>query len=1128
MIRRTTKILLEIVALISAGLAILVVMAAVKLSSGPLSVGFLTPYLVGALEPEDGSFSVSIDDAVLTWVGPGDGPGGSLAGGPRGGWEQSLQVRAVGVKISDPAGATRAEIPEMTIGFSGRALMRAQLAPTRLEVVGPRLILVRDEDGSIKLTDTPPPVATDNAATDESPAASPTAPPTESNATAEAPAAASEERDAERTQVSSDFAADLLSDILSPPGPSNKMGYLRSLMVLDADVTLIDRQLGMRWRAPSSTFLLRKGVGGLQLRSNFGVEIGGETAEFSLDGEYDTEDEEITAELKLADIQPALFASQAPLFAMLEDIKMPLSGTLRLRAGFDGTVQVFALDVTGGSGTILFPGEPEDAAVPVNALRLRAQLTDDLTALQLDELQIDFGGPQVTATGSLQGVERGVVTGPFEAVAELAVQNLSVADLKKLWPSSAAANAHKWVVDNIHEGQVDDGKFALSGTAGDAGIESFEITDLSGGFRYRDMVLSYFDTLPRVQKGHGIATVHKDGISFAVAGGEVQGLTVDSAKVDITGFNAKDQDLAVEVVARGAIRNVLTILDHPRLNYVKGMGIKPTDVAGDTAVRLRLQLPLLESLTFKQVAIAAAAAMRGVGLPKAAFGLDVSQGDLTLQLDGRGMDVTGKALLGAIPLTIVWAENFLPKGYARQYKVQATVDDAGRRSMGLEFDEYLHGPVAVDATMTEYTNKANTLSLNADVTRSEIDLKTLLGWSKEPGIAGRFKAEMALTGYDLTAIKDFTLDSDGFIAKGALGFAADGKTISTVKLNQLRFNRTDVTGDIARRGDGGYDIALKGNSFDAAHFVKGDKDNKGTPPQGQAGQGQAGAAAAPPPDVVPLNIALTLSQLHLGDGGALGNVSARLQRNTKHWRVITVSGQPSADHYFTLNLLPDGANRRLQVRSDDAGSVFKILDISENIVGGQLQLTGLYDDSQPDGPLAGKLEATGFRLIKAPAIAKLLSVALLTGVLDSLRGEGIGFDRLDADFTIRKDVIESRNARAHGPALGLTAQGWISLASQTVGLRGTIVPAYAVNSILNNIPLIGPLLGGPGSGVFAATYRMTGSLDDPDISVNPLATLAPGFLRGLFGIFEGGTPKNPDAAPDPSTEQEPLPDPRRD
>ena len=37
---------------------------------------------------------------------------------------------------------------------------------------------------------------------------------------------------------------------------------------------------------------------------------------------------------------------------------------------------------------------------------------------------------------------------------------------------------------------------------------------------------------------------------------------------------------------------------------------------------------------------------------------------------------------------------------------------------------------------------------------------------------------------------------------------------------------------------------------------------------------------------------------------------------------------------------------------------------------------------------------------------------------------------------------------------------------------------------------------------------MTGPLADPKISVNPLATLAPGFLRNLFGIFDG-SPRDP-------------------
>jgi hypothetical protein len=33
---------------------------------------------------------------------------------------------------------------------------------------------------------------------------------------------------------------------------------------------------------------------------------------------------------------------------------------------------------------------------------------------------------------------------------------------------------------------------------------------------------------------------------------------------------------------------------------------------------------------------------------------------------------------------------------------------------------------------------------------------------------------------------------------------------------------------------------------------------------------------------------------------------------------------------------------------------------------------------------------------------------------------------------------------------------------------------------------------------------MTGPLANPEVSVNPVSALAPGFLRNLFAIFESG------------------------
>ena len=75
-------------------------------------------------------------------------------------------------------------------------------------------------------------------------------------------------------------------------------------------------------------------------------------------------------------------------------------------------------------------------------------------------------------------------------------------------------------------------------------------------------------------------------------------------------------------------------------------------------------------------------------------------------------------------------------------------------------------------------------------------------------------------------------------------------------------------------------------------------------------------------------------------------------------------------------------------------------------------------------------------------------------------------------------------------------------------LQGTIVPAYFFNRLLGGIPLVGRLFSPErGGGVFAAKYAIRGSFDKPSVSVNPLAAVTPGFLRGLFDIPNYGGAK---------------------
>jgi hypothetical protein len=212
------------------------------------------------------------------------------------------------------------------------------------------------------------------------------------------------------------------------------------------------------------------------------------------------------------------------------------------------------------------------------------------------------------------------------------------------------------------------------------------------------------------------------------------------------------------------------------------------------------------------------------------------------------------------------------------------------------------------------------------------------------------------------------------------------------------------------------------------------------------------------------------------------------------------------------------AGGKFALETDDFGALLKVFDVSENLVGGKFSATGTAVPDNDARRYVGKAQATDYRIIRAPFMARMLSIASLTSIASLLSGDGLPFAILKTDFTLENGRLSLRDAHASGGALGINANGWVDLDHDMLDLNGTLVPAYTLNSILNNIPLLGDLItGGEGTGLFAANYRLSGSLDDPQISMNPLSALAPGFLRQIF-LFDAPAASTPDprtAAPDP-------------
>ena len=192
--------------------------------------------------------------------------------------------------------------------------------------------------------------------------------------------------------------------------------------------------------------------------------------------------------------------------------------------------------------------------------------------------------------------------------------------------------------------------------------------------------------------------------------------------------------------------------------------------------------------------------------------------------------------------------------------------------------------------------------------------------------------------------------------------------------------------------------------------------------------------------------------------------------------------------------------------ASDAAFAFLGLD---SITGGRLQIQAQLPPVGARGALNGVANVEDFKLIDAPILAQMLSIASLQGLFDTLSGDGLAFNEFTVPFSLDGGALNIREARVSGPALGMTGAGEIDFLQRQLDFDGALVPAYTANSLLGDIPVICDIfVGKKGEGIFALSYTVKGKFDKTQIAVNPLSALTPGFLRGIFRTKRDKLPDN--------------------
>ena len=272
-------------------------------------------------------------------------------------------------------------------------------------------------------------------------------------------------------------------------------------------------------------------------------------------------------------------------------------------------------------------------------------------------------------------------------------------------------------------------------------------------------------------------------------------------------------------------------------------------------------------------------------------------------------------------------------------------------------------------------------------------------------------------------------------------------------------------------------IYIIGNKFDATYLLNQiSSDSKANPIKNFTKDVE-----------IKINTLNTKSQVPLKNFNLIGKII-----NGK-FEKFSAKGEFSKTEFIDISLKKNENNKKiLEIYSDLPQVLLSDYKFFEGLKGGKL----LYKMSFDDKVSVSKMTIENFKVIKAPVLAKLLTLADLGGVSDLLSGEGMSFDILEINMKSENNVTNVEEILALGSSISFLMDGYIESKSGLISFSGTLVPAKTLNNLISKIPVIGNILIGDkiGEGIFGVSFKMKGLPGKIETTVNPIKTLTPRFI----------------------------------
>lgn len=1043
MLHRITKAVFALAATLVALAVVAVLSLAVWVMTGPKPLTKLLPTIEGALNPSGSPYRVTIDDAVIYWDG----------------WSNPLDFRLKNVSLYTMQEEVEPlRLPEVSVGLDWPSLLLLRAVPRSVVLHKPHLRFFRDAGGAIYI-------------------------------------GIGEDEGSGRRVALADLLEGLTERKNGAKTQNGPLESIRLIAVRNARLTLdAPGEKDPLFDAKDASLHIRRTTGGAEAELAVYLNYYDRPAQINAHIRIADQQEMLTGKIELSTISPHIFSRLFPNLPELEGLELPLHGWVNVAMNRVGEVTLIDYRLQGNGGKLEIA---EHFAEPLhidNAI-FEGQIRDHFVQFTINKAELQFGGATLSISGYGQRHDIGWIC-DVKAVA----QNMPVNDLYKYWPKSIAPTSYQWVTTHIREGIVPVAEARLALLEDDLG-QPFPESAFNVAIQAEGVQVEYLDGHPKVTDVKGVVKFAGKSMTITAQQGKMlSGSTLKDAWLHIPDLTEQPSaTMQIKLAVDAPAKDVAHYLAIPKLGYAQPLGLDAETIEGNASGTLDFSFKLpshAEEMEGPHLQFLIEADVRD-GVQPGFMGdknLTAANGKLTITQEK--LIYNGAMALSNAPIDVTLTHSFAPSEWPTEYQASGVMAAPQLQVFGMPELPFLVGDVAFETYIRRSPEAVHDITARANLSQVEATVPEI-GFSKPQGKPAMLELEAEAGNGGLT-VRSFSLEGEELRAKGSARVGNNMSQLEKLQIDALEFGDNNLSLMMEAQGKDGYKVRAKGASLDLEPVFGGDK------PVEEPKTEEEQEYKLP----FTLDFQGDFDWVIVGKERELRKVNASFRCDPELCESAEVRGLTGQNNAFAYQIKRTDGVRTLRFSTANAGSFLKAMNIYDNMSGGTLVMNGKFDDTAPGKPFNGHLEINEHTITNAPVLAKIASLLSISGIGDALRGKGITFHQLSTDLTYTKDLLHLKNGKAYGPALGVTLEdGTINTRTKAVRASGTFVPSYTLNTVLDNIPVIGEALsGGKGEGVFAASYKVEGTYpDNTEVSVNPLTMLAPGFLRNIFGGRKGET-----------------------